>query len=72
VPELVAEQVHIASGSSTAWANLTDEKRGDKASRAKRRLNTDAADAMTLAQLQHMDGNNEIHGWLCAIRDRCQ
>jgi putative ATP-dependent endonuclease of the OLD family len=59
IPTLVAEQVHIASGATTPWQNLTDDKRSKKVSNAKRRLNTDVADRLTLAQQ-----------WLRAVRDR--
>ncbi len=70
VPELVAERVHVESGSSNPWVGLLPEKRSSKASKAKARLNQDAAAAMTLAQLQAVDASNEILGWLMAIRDR--
>ena len=72
VPQLVAEQIHNASGSATLWVNLDEVAKKKKEGNAKRRLNTDAVDAMTLAQLQQIDVAGEIYIWLCAIRDRCQ
>jgi putative ATP-dependent endonuclease of OLD family len=72
VPALVAEQIHVSSGSPIAWANVDDDTKKRKASNAKRRLNSDAASTMTLVQLQQMDPGGEIHGWLCAVRDRCE
>jgi len=72
VPALVAEQIHVASGSSIAWANVDEETKRKKISKAKRRLNTDAASQMSLAQLQQMDAGGDIYSWLCSIRDRCQ
>lgn len=71
VPALVAEQVHVASGSPNAWATLDGELKRKKSSQAKRRLNMEVVDAMTLPQLQQMDPHNEIYTWLCAVRDRC-
>lgn len=70
VPNLVAEQVHVVSGSPVAWGALTPEKISEKCSKAKRRLNDGAMSATTLAQLQQMDPQDEIGTWLRAIRDR--
>lgn len=72
VPELVAEQVHIAGGGQTAWAELDGEKRGQKVSKAKRRLNRAAMDRMTLAQLNERDANGDVLTWLRAIAERAQ
>ncbi|CUW40859.1 conserved protein of unknown function(containing coiled-coil domain133-161; containing P-loop containing nucleoside triphosphate hydrolases,1-383) [Magnetospirillum sp. XM-1] len=70
VPDLIAEQIHVAGGGITPWAQLDEEKKGRKVSRAKRRLNRGAMDKMTLALLQTMDSGGEIIGWLQAVRDR--
>lgn len=70
VPALVAEQVHAASGSPTAWAALDAEKRSSKSSRAKRWLNEEAMSRATREQLIEMDPHGEIAAWLVAIRDR--
>jgi putative ATP-dependent endonuclease of OLD family len=72
LPRLVAEQVHTASGSPVLWVNLSPDKQDEKASRAKRKLNSEVLGSMNLLQLRQMDAANEIHGWLCAVRDRCQ
>lgn len=72
VPTLVAEQVHTASGSPNPWGSLDPEKQSKKASRAKSRLNQDAAAAMTLAQLKAVDTNGEVLRWLVAIRERAE
>ncbi len=70
VPTLVAEHVHAASASPNPWGTLDPEKQSRKASRAKYRLNQEAAAAMTLVQLKAVDTNSEILGWLVAIRER--
>lgn len=70
VPDLVAEQVHIAGGGVVPWAQLDEDKKGKKVARAKRRLNRDAMGHMTLALLEAMDGRGEVVGWLRAARDR--
>lgn len=70
VPTLVAEHVHAASASPNPWGTLDPEKQSKKASRAKSRLNQEAAAAMTLIQLKAIDANGEILRWLAAIRER--
>ena len=70
VPALVAEATHSASESPNAWAQLGDDKRSEKSSRAKRRLNTSVVARMTLAQVQQVDAHGEMLGWFQAIRDR--
>lgn len=70
VPDLVAEQVHLAGGGVAPWEQLDDEKKDKKVSRAKRRLNRDAMNHMTLPLLESMDGGRDILKWLQAVRDR--
>lgn len=69
VPLLVAQAVHAASGSTKPWADvLCDEKElGQKVSKAKKRLNRDAAARMTVARLGQIDGAGEVLGWLKRI-----
>ncbi len=68
VPALVAEAVHAASGSAvTPWADLDDDKKSEKIGRAKKRLNRDVAQAMTLKQLAEIDKSGEIRGWLTHV-----
>ena len=67
LPALVAELVHIASGSPNPWLTLDESKREQKISRAKRRLNRGAIDRMTSARLNSSDPNNEIRNWLRQI-----
>lgn len=70
VPELVAAAVHNASGAPNPWDQLTDDKREEKKSRAKARLNGGAAARMTIDQLRQVDQNSEILGWLNAVTER--
>lgn len=70
VPDLVAEQVHIAAGAVVPWAQLDKDKKDKKVRRAKYRLNREAMNNMTLTLLQAMDHNGDIVSWLRAARDR--
>lgn len=72
VPALVAELVHVASGSPNLWAALDDDKRGKKVSRAKRRLNREAADRMTADRLNASDPAGEVRTWLRRIGQHLQ
>jgi len=67
VPTLVAQAVHAASDSTTAWVDITDKKRGLKESKAKKRLNRGAIDNMTVEQLSEVDPHGEVIGWLRTI-----
>lgn len=69
VPLLVAQAVHIASGSPKPWADvLNDEKElGQKVSKAKKRLNREAATKMTVPRLANIDAAGEVSGWLKKI-----
>lgn len=66
VPLIVAKSVHESSGSTKPWVDvLADAKElSGKISRAKKRLNRDAAAKMTSARLAQSDGNGEVLGWL--------
>jgi predicted ATP-dependent endonuclease of OLD family len=70
VPDLVAEQVHIAGGGQTAWGALADDAKGKKVLNAKRRLNRGAMDRMTLADLLARDAGGDILIWLRAVEAR--
>ena len=62
-PEIVAEAVHVASGSATAWAALEREDQKKKSSRAKGILNGPAVQKMTVDRLKETDPSDEIIGW---------
>ncbi len=67
VPALFAEAVHNAAPGTTPWATLTEEKRGEKMSHAKKRLSSTCVERMTAALLTEVDLTDEFRGWLRAI-----
>ncbi|MFL9951968.1 ATP-binding protein [Paraburkholderia nemoris] len=69
VPLIVAQSVHESSGSAKPWVDvLADVKElADKVSRAKKRLNRDAAAKMSSARLAQIDAAGEVIGWLKRI-----
>ena len=67
VPELFARAVHEESESELKWQDVPDKKRGDKISKAKRRINRDFVEMMTPEQLSLIDTNNEVRTWLRAV-----
>ena len=67
VPLLFAEAVHSAAQNAPAWATVPAEKRKDKASMAKKKLNTICVQNMTPALLTQSDSNDDIRTWLRAI-----
>lgn len=67
VPSLVAIAVHDASESTKAWGEINDKKRGQKESKAKKRLNREVIDYMTPELLSEVDQNDEVRSWLREI-----
>lgn len=67
VPLLFAQAVHAASPGTSAWVTISDEKRSNKISAAKKRLNTVCAGRMTPELLTQSDPNDDIRTWLRAI-----
>ena len=67
VPMLLAETLHTADANAPAWNTVTEETKKEKASRAKRRLNQECVDAMTVARLAQSDPTGEITTWLKAV-----
>ncbi len=63
VPVKIAEMVHAASGSPTAWAALDEETRDKKISNAKRNLNEHAASSMTKVRLDQVDPDGHVLSW---------
>lgn len=68
VPDLVAEQLHIANEGQGVWANLESDKKKKKVSRAKRRLNNEVITSMTVEQLNAIDQNNDVRTWLSEVK----
>ena len=67
IPDLVAQQIHIAGGGIDPWNAIDPEKKSKKVSNAKKRLNTLAVAAMTPELLAISDRMDEIRGWLKEI-----
>lgn len=69
VPLIVAKAVHQSSGSPKPWEDvLADPKElSDKISRAKKRLNRDAAAKMSSLRLAQSDPQGDVSAWLRAI-----
>lgn len=70
VPLLFAEAVHSAVPDVLPWTSISEEKRKDKASAAKKRLNGELVKEMTLELLSQSDTKNEIRKWLREIGDK--
>jgi hypothetical protein len=68
VPMLFAEAVHNAAPGASPWVNVTAEKRKDKASLAKKKINTTCVSRMTPELLSESDPNDDIRTWLRSIR----
>lgn len=67
VPLLFAEAVHSADPNAPAWATVSDEKKKDKASAAKKRLNNECVRQMTPQLLTQVDPANDVRSWLREI-----
>jgi hypothetical protein len=67
VPLVLAQTLHTADANAPAWNTVTEDNKEEKARRAKRRLNQECVDKMTVALLAQSDPNGEITGWLKAV-----
>jgi AAA15 family ATPase/GTPase len=67
VPLILAQTLHTADASAPVWTTVTDDTKKEKMRRAKRRLNQECADKMTVALLAKSDPNAELAGWLRAV-----
>ena len=70
VPLLLAQTLHTADATAPAWDTVTTETKKEKASRAKRRLNQECVDNMTVELLAQSDPTGEITGWLKAVGEK--
>lgn len=70
VPLLFAQETHSAIPNATPWAQLSEKKRDEKESRAKRRLNTTCVARMTPQLLTAIDANDEIRTWLRSLGEQ--
>ena len=67
VPDMVAEALHANGDGKTPWSALDKEKKHKKLSNVKRRLNTEAVEAMTPELLTDIDPQNDVRGWLAEM-----
>lgn len=67
VPYMVAEAVHTAAAGPNPWTAVSEEKKKQKISAAKKRLNTVCVGQMTPQLLTQSDPANDIRTWLRAI-----
>jgi putative ATP-dependent endonuclease of OLD family len=70
VPMLLAEALHVNEPNAPAWNTLSDERKDEKAKRAKRRLNQECVSRMTIEMLGLSDPRAEITAWLIAVGNR--
>lgn len=66
VPETVAQAIHTIQ-SDVPWSDVSDDKKKQKSSRAKKVINGEAASRMTLERLGETGGYAEITSWLQAV-----
>lgn len=69
VPLIVAKAVHAVSSSDKPWSDIENDPKelADKVSRAKKRLNRDAAAKMSIDRFAESDSSGEIFSWLTKI-----
>lgn len=70
VPLLLAEALHTEDTTAPPWITLDSETKKYKASRAKRRLNQECVDRMTVALLAQSDPEGEIATWLKSVGEK--
>lgn len=69
VPQKVAQIVHEASDSSKEWNELTDKKKAEKESKAKRVLCSRAPKYMNSTLLHEIDTDGDLLQWFKDIKD---
>ena len=67
VPLMLAQAIHTADPNAPPWNNVTDDNKKRKASKAKRHLNQECAEKMTVTLLAQSDPGGEILSWLKAV-----
>ena len=67
LPLTVAKMNH-QNAAETSWDQLSDDKRKDKCSRAKKTLNTHAIEKITLEHLDSRNATDELTTWLQSIK----
>lgn len=69
LPNLIARQVHGASGSQRSWEELDEDTKKDKESRVKRRLLNEALPKMNYERLTEIDSNSEVENWFVKMME---
>ena len=64
VPLMLAEALHTSDLAAPPWPTVQKDKRKDKSSAAKKRLNTECVSKMTPLLLASSDPQGEIVSWL--------
>ncbi|HYE06700.1 MAG TPA: ATP-binding protein [Planctomycetota bacterium] len=64
VPAIVAEALAAKNGAARSWAQMDDDERERRMSKAKANLNVNAVRAMTAAHIDSWDTEGEMAGWL--------
>jgi hypothetical protein len=72
VPMMLAESLHTADPVAPVWSSVGVDARKLKSSRAKKRLNQECVDRMTMAMLGQSDPAAELVAWLREIGDLLQ
>lgn len=67
VVQRLATELHRSGSFAVPWQELSRKGQHRLFNRLKRRLNTTAADHMTVARIQQADPAGEIHSWLATI-----
>ena len=67
VVQRLATELHRTGSFAVPWQELSRKGQHRLFNRLKRRLNTTAADHMTVARIQQADPAGEIHSWLATI-----
>jgi len=67
LPELVARKRYELLGGRHAWQQIPSRKRRQMKNQAKKWLNTDAVDAMTVELLAEQDPDSDVRSWLEAV-----
>lgn len=69
VAELTARELYRQRPGETAWQLQARRSQSRMTNRAKRWLNTQAVEHMTVGQLEEQDREGEIHSWMLVIKE---
>ena len=72
VPKEIAKCIHENAEDSKPWEEVTEEKKKEKVSKVKKRLNDDVIKKMSYEQLCEIDKSREVEKWLNSIMTLCE